>query len=212
MHPVWDLPTRAFHWLLVVGVFLGWLSHELEWYRVHLWNGYAVLVLVGFRIGWGFVGSAHSRFADFLRGPGAVVRYLRGEEPPRPGHSPLGGWAVAALLALVLGQGLTGLFNSDGLLLDGPLHHALGTEWTDRLGAWHETLFWVLCGMVALHVAAVLVYQFHLRQNLLLPMLTGGETGRRPPVSSWRAVLVALLCAGLLALAVYLAPEPQLPW
>jgi cytochrome b len=211
-HPLWDLPTRLFHWLLVLGVFLSWLSHEQDWIEVHLWSGYGVLVLVAFRILWGFFGSVHSRFTDFVRGPSAVLRYWRGERPDTAGHSPAGAWSILVLLALLLVQAGSGLFNSDGLLFDGPLHHALDSDLTDQLGELHDQLFWVILGFIGLHVAAVLYYQFVRREPLLGAMVTGGARGARAPVSLWRALGLLLLCGGLLALAVYLAPEPEYPW
>jgi cytochrome b len=212
MHPLWDIPTRIFHWLLVLAVFTSWLSHELEWIGVHLWSGYTVLVLVCFRLLWGLLGSLHSRFANFVRSPATVLGYIRGEEYQQPGHNPLGGWAVLVLLILLLLQALTGLFNSDGLLFDGPLYHALDSNWSDKLGAWHERVFWLLLAMIALHLLAVSWYQLYRRRNLLLPMFTGGDNGSTAPVSLWRALLLLLSCCGLLALVVYLAPQPALPW
>ena len=51
---VWDLPTRLFHWTLVVLVIAQWLTAEesgtMDW---HVWGGYAVLTLVLFRLLWG---------------------------------------------------------------------------------------------------------------------------------------------------------------
>ena len=212
-NPVWDLPTRLFHWLLVLAIFSSWLSHELEWIQVHTWSGYTVLVLAGFRLGWGFVGSAHSRFSDFMQSPAAVWRYWRGGKPAQPGHNPAGGWAVLLMLLLILVQAMSGLFNSDGLLFEGPLYHALGTVWTDKLGALHAQGFWALLGFIALHIGTVLYYQFGRRaENLIGPMFTGGEGAPRPPVSLWRALVVLVLCIGLLAAAIYLAPQPELPW
>jgi cytochrome b len=211
--PVWDVPTRLFHWLLVIAIFTSWLSHEFEWVKVHLWSGYTVLVLVAFRLAWGFLGSAHSRFSDFLKSPPAVWRYWREGELAGPGHNPAGGWAVVAMLVLILVQASSGLFNSDGLMFDGPLYYALDSAWSDKLGALHEKVFWVLLGLIALHIIAVLYYQFGSRQqNLIGPMFNGGEGGRQAPVSLWRAALLVLICVALLAGAVYLAPEPDLPW
>ena len=211
-HPTWDLPTRLFHWLLTVAVFMAWLSHNRDWIAVHTWTGYTVLVLVAFRIAWGFVGSEHSRFVDFVRSPAAVLRYWRGEEPARPGHNPAGGWSILVLLALLLVQASSGLFNSDGLLFDGPLHHALDGDVTDQLGELHDQLYWVILGFVGLHVAAVLYYRFVRREPLLAAMVSGGKAGRRAPVSNWRALAVLAVCVSALALAVYLAPEPSYPW
>lgn len=210
--PLWDLPTRLFHWLLVVCVFLSWLSHEQDWIEVHLWSGYSVLVLVSFRILWGFFGSVHSRFTDFVRSPAAVFRYWRGELPDTAGHNPAGAWSILVLLALLLVQAGSGLFNSDGLLFDGPLHHALDSDVTDKLGELHDRLFWVILGFIGLHLAAVLYYQFVRREPLIGAMVTGGERGERAPVALWRALGLLILCCGLLALAVYLAPEPEYPW
>jgi cytochrome b len=211
--PLWDSPTRLFHWLLVIAVFLSWLSHELEWIQVHLWSGYSVLVLVGFRLLWGFWGSVHSRFRDFVSSPARVWAYWRRGEWSGVGHNPAGAWSVLALLLLLAAQALTGLFNSDGLLFDGPLHYALASSWTDKLGELHEWLFWVLAGLIGLHVAAVLYSQFFgARRNLLRPMISGGDSGREAPVPAWRALVLLLLCAGLLGLAVYLAPSPPVYW
>ena len=211
-YPLWDLPTRLFHWLLALGVFLSWLSHERDWIEVHLWSGYGVLVLVIFRIVWGFFGSVHSRFTDFVRSPTAVLRYWRGEPSETAGHNPAGAWSILVLLALLLLQAGTGLFNSDGLLFDGPLHHALDSDVTDKLGELHDELFWVILGFIGLHVAAVLYYQFVRREPLIGAMVTGGERGKGAPVSLWRALGLLILCCGLLALAVYFAPEPEYPW
>lgn len=211
-YPIWDLPTRAFHWLLTLAVAVSWASHEFDYFTVHKWSGYTVLVLVGFRLTWGFVGSAHSRFSDFISKPGTVARYLKGQLEDAPGHNPLGGWSVVVMLLLLLGQALSGLFNSDGLMYDGPLYHALDSSWTDKLGELHESLFWVLLGFILLHVGSVLFYQFGRRKNLLGAMWHGGQGGRAEPASPWRALLLVALCAAALATVVYFAPAPSLPW
>lgn len=99
---VWDLPTRAFHWLLVLLVAVQYASGEFGWPSMewHYRCGYATLALVAFRLAWGLFGSQTSRFSDFLRGPREALRYanalLRGGEAHRAGHNPLGGWSVLA--------------------------------------------------------------------------------------------------------------------
>ncbi len=70
-NPLWDIPTRLFHWLIVVCIPLSWWSAENENYELHEWLGYTVIVLVVSRVAWGFFGSRHSRFGDFLVGPRA---------------------------------------------------------------------------------------------------------------------------------------------
>ena len=59
LHPIWDVPTRVFHWILVVAVICSWASHEFNEPDIHIWSGYTVLVLVIFRLVWGQIGRAH---------------------------------------------------------------------------------------------------------------------------------------------------------
>ena len=74
---VWDLPTRLFHWALVLLVGLSWWTAETGRDSLHLWFGYGVLFLLAFRILWGFLGSSTARFSAFIRGPRAVAEYVR---------------------------------------------------------------------------------------------------------------------------------------
>ena len=107
---LWDIPTRVFHWTLVIAIPLSWWSAEQQNFDLHKWLGYTLLVLVVSRILWGFVGSRHSRFADFLSGPRAVLAYIHGEDAASAGHNPLGGWSVVVMLLLILLQAVPGEF------------------------------------------------------------------------------------------------------
>jgi cytochrome b len=211
---VWDLPTRLFHWTLAVAVLLSWVSQQEDYLVVHQWSGYYILVLVAFRLCWGFLGSHNSRFGNFLVGPRALMDYLKGGRAPGAGHNPVGGWAILLMLVLLLAQGFTGLFNSDGLMYDGPFYHALEAALADELGAWHGRIFWLLLGVIALHIGAVLVYQIIKGRDLLGPMIHGGTRTdtAEPNVTLWRALGLLVLCACLLASALYFAPAPLLPW
>ena len=75
-HPLWDIPTRLCHWLIALCIPLSWWSAEEERYELHQWSGYTLIVLVVGRVIWGFIGSRHSRFSDFLVGPGKVLTGL----------------------------------------------------------------------------------------------------------------------------------------
>ena len=109
---VWDLPVRLFHWSLVTFFTVAYLTSEDEniW---HIYSGYAVLGLIAFRALWGFIGTKHARFADFLSSPAAVVAYLMGLATGNarhyPGHNPAGGWMIVALLASLLVISISGL-------------------------------------------------------------------------------------------------------
>lgn len=211
--PLWDLPIRLFHWSLPVLLVTAWISAEFDALDVHQWCGYTVLVLVAFRIVWGFIGSRHARFSDFVRSPAAAIRYLRGQEPEREGHNPAGAWSVLVMLLLLLAQATTGLFNSDDVSFEGPLVRALDRDIVDALAAWHEPNFWLLLTLVALHIGTVLFYLVRRKRDLIRPMLTGGESSdASAPRPLWLAVLVIAALAALLWWGLSLAPPPPPPF
>ena len=221
---VWDLPVRVMHWGLVLAVGGAWLTRELEgdWFAWHVRCGYAVLLLAATRIVWGFVGTRHARFADFVRGPRAILRYLRegtGEVGQRiAGHNPLGALMVLALLLMLLTQATLGLFANDKIMSTGPLFGYVTGETSDRLTSLHEKLFDVIVAAIAVHVAAALFYLWVRRENLILPMITGRKPGDLLPpgasdIGSSRTLLAVGIAAALGALLWWVvknAPEASL--
>ena len=208
---VWDLPLRIFHWLLAGCVLASWATHELgvEWFGWHVRVGYLTLVLLAFRIAWGFVGPRQARFASFVRGPRATLAYLRavlhGEVPASAGHNPLGALSVLAMLGLLLLQAVTGLFSNDEIFNTGPLYGYVSDAQSDRLAALHGRNFDWIVALVALHLMAVAWYQFYKRVDVVGPMWTGRKPRREVPegesIDGQRlglaAVLVALAAAAL---------------
>jgi len=220
---VWDLPVRVMHWSLVLAVGGAWLTQNVEgdWFRWHAWCGYAVLVLVLTRIAWGFVGTRHARFAQFVRGPGAAWRYLRslvgGRVPPYTGHNPLGAMMVLLLLAMLLVQAMTGLFANDQIMNTGPLFGYVTAARSDTLTRIHGWLVNGILAAIALHVLAVLGYLVTRSGNLIGPMFTGRKPAAavRPDEAigssrSWLALLIGASVAGMIALIVRGAPEATL--
>ena len=189
---VWDLPTRLFHWLLLVGVVTAFISVKLGG-NAMVWHGRAgtfVLSLLIFRLLWGFIGSPTARFQSFLKGPGTVWRYIQGQtsgtsgtsgNPGTPGspgqssigHNPLGALSVVALLGLFFFQTLTGLGASDDIFFDGPLAKDLGSDTVSLLTSLHKSTEPLLLGLVALHVAAIIFYRLVKKTDLVQPMITG---------------------------------------
>lgn len=108
---VWDPLVRIFHWSLVIAFATAYLTGDEE-SAVHEWAGYVVLGLIAFRVLWGFIGTRHARFTDFVDRPGNVLRYARdffsGRARRYLGHNPLGGMMVLALLISLAVTGLTG--------------------------------------------------------------------------------------------------------
>jgi cytochrome b len=207
--PVWDLPVRLFHWVLVALVVFSFVTAQIggNAMQYHEWSGFTILALVVFRVAWGFAGGTHARFVDFLRGPRAVLAYagalLRGEPRFFAGHNPLGGWMVVALLACLLVQTGTGLFANDDIMIEGPLAKHLSKETSDLLTGIHHANFAVLATLVSLHVAAALYYLLVKRDNLIRPMFTGRKQPPQgadaPPATRGSTLLAAALlavCAG----------------
>ena len=205
---VWDIPTRLFHWLLVLLIAFSWYTGTegiMEW---HMRSGYAILTLIVFRLLWGLFGSQTARFAQFVKGPKAVLAYARAlltGHPPHPlGHNPLGTLMIIALLLLVGVQASTGLFANDDIFTDGPLTHLVSKETSDELTVIHKTVFDLLLAFAAVHIAANLIYRFLLKQDLITPMITGRTTssaGQAAP--RLRSPLLALVLLCVAAGAVY---------
>ncbi len=209
---VWDLPTRLFHWMLVLLIGAAWATREqLDDSERHALVGYAILALLLFRLLWGVVGSETARFSSFLRGPAKVWAYLRGSGgvSAAPGHNPLGGYSVAALLTLIGIQAVTGLFLYDDEMFLGPLNGWVSEDTAELLADLHELNFNLLLGVIALHVGAILFYAVARRRNLLGPMLSGRAPlpdGAAPPRIASTALaflLLVIAAAAVWALVTY---------
>lgn len=204
--PVWDVPTRLFHWSLVILIVVAWLTAEKQM-TIHRGAGYAVLGLLAFRVWWGLAGGSTARFSDFVRGPGAVRAYLKasreGTEGEHAGHNPLGALSVLALLGVVAVQVILGLFaiDEDGFE-GGPLSDRIDFDLARQIAEWHELAFRVLQGLVVLHLAAIVFYAVRKRQDLVRPMITGFRRFKGPVQGLVRAPLWSLVVGVLVALAV----------
>jgi cytochrome b len=215
----WDLPTRLFHWTLVVLVACAWVSHHyserlgdytLKWHR---WNGYAILVLIVFRLLWGFVGSSTSRFSRFVKWPWSAAGYgldlLRGRDRHFLGHNPLGTYMILALLALLAVQGIFGLYTLEhNDTVAGPLKRTVSEPWVKFFTHWHRWGYYYILGFIALHILANVGYQAVKKD----PLITGMITGRKPAADYEdareadlvaRPMLRALICLAIAAAIVF---------
>lgn len=210
---VWDPLLRLTHWSFPLLIPALWWTAENHKYALHKRLGLVLLGLLVFRILWGFLGPETARFAQFVRGPGVVLAYLRGDRSAGPaiGHSPLGGWSTLVLLLAMLAQVSLGLFAGDPFDgATGPLNGLVGARLADTITELHETLFWAIAGLIGLHLAAICFYAAR-GDDLLSPMVGGaippaeGVTGIGP--TPWvRGVLACGLAAGLALWVAYGAP------
>jgi cytochrome b len=166
---VWDAPVRVFHWLMVVSFVGAYLTAESErWRLMHVTLGYTMAGLVVFRLLWGLVGTRHARFSAFVRGPGAVVGYLRsvlrGAPEHHAGHNPAGALAIVTLLLLAVGVSASGW----------AVYADAGSKWMEEA---HEVLANLMLALVIVHVAAVALSSWLHRENLVAAMFGGRKAG-----------------------------------
>jgi cytochrome b len=207
---VWDIPTRLFHWLLVGLVIFSLITGNigLSAMKYHEWSGFAILVLIGFRLVWGLMGGQHSRFKSFVRGPKIVLRYasslLKTVSEHHIGHNPLGGWSVVAMLISLLIQAGTGLFANDDIITEGPLYNWVSKETSDWLTSIHHVNIKVLIALIIIHICAIFFYLFAKRENLIKPMITGDKFWHQPLDSTRENPLRALILVATIAVIAYL--------
>jgi len=177
---VWDGPTRLFHWAAAALVVAAYVTLRLNWMSWHARAGDALLALLIFRILWGFFGSETARFSRFLASPRAAMRYLaqvfRREPDFQAGHNPAGGWMVLVLLAVLLGETLTGRYVANDIAEDGPFSALAPAPVANAISALHAIFWDAILAAVALHLLAIFVYAVAKGHNLLLPMITGRKS------------------------------------
>lgn len=171
---VWDVPTRLFHWLLVLAIVGLWYTGTEADMDQHIPLAYFTLALLLFRIIWGFIGSFYSRFSAFPLRPSKAISYIRnGLHSDEPGHNPLGSWSVIVMLLTLAAQLITGLFANDSILTEGPLAHYVSNDFSDLMTSLHSLNFNILLGLIILHIAAILFYTVVKRDDILASMITG---------------------------------------
>ncbi len=208
---VWDPAVRLTHLamgVLVLGAFL--TAEEDDTLPLHMKLGLGLLGIVLFRVVWGFVGSTHARFSDFVKGPKAVLTAVRAMVRGKPahhlGHNPVGAVMVVTLLVLLGLVTLTGITLGLGPDWSGPLAMSKSTLHTVK--EVHEVAAGALPVLIVLHVLGVILSSVLERQNLIGGMVTGfkrAEDTHVEPASPGALQLTAgfLMALVLAAAAVF---------
>lgn len=189
---IWDPVVRIGHWTLVFAFITAYITEGEA--PVHMWAGYLLAAVVLFRLLWGFIGTRHARFSDFLYSPARIFAYLKSLLGRRPehyrGHNPAGGVMILLLLlslALTAGSGMA-LYAVDEHA--GPLAGLMtasesAEEFWEEL---HELFGNLTLVLVIVHVAGALVSSYLHRENLVKAMVTGRKMeAAHPPHSRWIA-------------------------
>lgn len=200
---VWDIWTRTFHWCFASAVIFLLISGETGWlfFDWHRSIGEFVLLLVVFRLLWGFFGSSNSRLLPLVSNPrlafSHIVELIRGNALQVRGHNAAGGWAVLAMLLLVSFQAASGLFIADeDELIEGKFYGLIDYELSEKLLHLHHLNARFLIIFTCLHVFMILFYLLRARQNLIKPMITGQmlwKQSNTPPTIRWTPVWIGML-------------------
>ena len=225
---VWDVPTRLFHWALAILVLMSFVTAEAEWpdvrfagrtiphMTIHLWCGYAVLALLLFRLAWGVVGSSTARFRQFVRGPGAVIAYLRGlfRKPAAffAGHNPAGAAMIVVMLAALLVQAISGLYSKDDDdflgIAEGPLYSSVSEATGATMTGIHHLGHEAIEILIYAHILANLFYWLVRREDLIAAMFTGrrkvpaGETAEPATFASTNLAFAVFAAAAVIVWAL----------
>ena len=206
---VWDLPTRLFHWVLVLLMSASVLSvlvfDNLVW---HANCGYALAALWLFRLMWGVVGGRWSRFSHMFFKWRTLLSYVRHPSHwAHPGHNPLGGLSVLAMLVFMGLQIVSGMSSDDDAGFSGPLTLFFSNAWVSWATLYHAEIGkWVLLFLVVLHLAAIAHHEWVQKRRLVHPMLNGFQSlPHDAPASDdrWTHRLLALCLLAVSAVLVY---------
>jgi cytochrome b len=177
---VWDVPVRLFHWTLVLGFTLAYLTAEFHVGFVHVWIGYFLVALLVARVGWGFVGSQYARFSSFTFSPLETLTYVKSLAKNNPkhylGHNPAGALMVFALLTLLALIFISGLVTLAVIDFEGPFLFLL--DYFDDNMSYaakeiHGLLIDAALVLVPLHLLGVVAGSIQHKENLARAMVTG---------------------------------------
>ncbi len=181
---VWDPLVRYFHWSLVAGFTIAYFSGE-DFITLHSWVGYFILTLIAIRIVWGFVGSQHARFNDFVYRPATIKQFMkdtiRAKAKRYLGHNPAGGAMVILLMLSILITGFTGMMVLGAEDQAGPLafwFNGGSDVWGEVAEDTHEFFANFTVFLVMLHVTGVFIESLIHKENLVSSMITGYKNAR----------------------------------
>ena len=178
--PVWDGPTRVYHWgqaLLVALALLTGFLIPTDWLNIHVVIGTLIAMLLVFRLVWGLCGSEYSRFTNFIYHPRRVLEHiasvLKRAPEPHLGHNPAGAVMVTLLMLALAGMIASGYIMLGGAYKEGPLATLFSFATGERAGGLHSLLAYGLIGLVTLHLLGVWIESRIGGENLIRAMIDG---------------------------------------
>jgi cytochrome b len=210
---VWDIYIRTFHWLLLICILVSFISFRLDEMDIHFISGHCVLALLIFRVIWGVIGSRTALFHTFIKGPGAVLSYVKNPSSEKfkgmIGHSPIAALSVIAMLGIISLQVATGLISDDEILLQGPLAKYVSGELSYQATTYHGINAKLIIGLIVLHLAAIAFYRFIKKDDIVKPMVTGQKVvsedyaEKAPSLDEKKPILAAMAIIVSIAIAYF---------
>lgn len=168
---VWDLPVRLFHWLFAGGFVAAatialLLGDDSPLFPYHAIIGLVLVVLVVFRLIWGFIGSRYARFSAQPYNPRSLATYVGsaiiGRARRYVGANPGSAYAALAMMLLVIGLAITGIMLGKG---------------NESVKDLHEIFAYVMLAVVGAHLVGIIVHSIRHRENIAASMVHGLQSG-----------------------------------
>lgn len=176
---VWDPLVRSFHWLLAAAFLVAYASGE-DFLTLHVWAGYTIAIALIVRLIWGFIGTRHARFSDFITRPSEAMQYakdtLRGRAKRYLGHNPAGALMIIVMLVSLGLAVITGFAAYGAAEHAGPLASWFvnsGKAWKNGLEEVHEFFANFSVLLILIHLAGVLFESLLHKENLVSAMING---------------------------------------
>ncbi|MEP2979826.1 MAG: cytochrome b/b6 domain-containing protein [Lentilitoribacter sp.] len=208
---VWDVYIRIFHWLLLICILVSFISFRLDEMDIHFISGHCVLALLIFRVIWGVIGSRTALFHTFIKGPGAILNYVKNPSSEKfkgmIGHSPIAALSVIAMLVVISVQVGTGLISDDEILLQGPLAKYVSGDMSYQATTYHGINAKLIIGLIVLHLAAIAFYRFIKKDDIVKPMVIGQKevtedyAEKAPPLDEKKLIVAAMAILVSIAIA-----------
>ena len=176
---IWDPLVRIFHWALVLSFFIAYITEE-DFLIIHSYAGYIVLGLLFIRIIWGFIGSRHARFSDFIYSPKDIKHFLKNtlrlKAKRYMGHNPAGGVMILLMIISLLMTTISGVIVYGAEEQAGPLASWFTQShsfWGEAFEEIHELFANFTLLLIFVHVAGVIIESFIHKENLVKSMIDG---------------------------------------
>jgi len=109
---IWSLPTRVFHLLFALFILLAFLTDDDKLLNYHAIIGYSILILLVFRVCWGYFGPKYSLFKDFPANKNEAKEFLKNifdDKQKYIGHNPLASYVMITMLVVTFIVIVTGV-------------------------------------------------------------------------------------------------------